>query len=128
MCSLVLKTLKKASEIIKNSSVEIKQGGESAQVTSTTMKEIGNKIGIIEEIAFQTNLLALNAAVEAARAGEHGKGFSVVALEVRKLAERSNNAAKEIVNLISEGVLLSERAGNKVKRDCYLKLKFCAFV
>lgn len=65
---------------------------------------ISEKIGVVNEIASQTNILALNAAVEAARAGEHGRGFAVVASEVRKLAERSGNAATEVVDLVEGAV------------------------
>jgi methyl-accepting chemotaxis protein len=72
-------------------------------------KQIGNIIGVIDEIAFQTNLLALNAGVEAARAGDAGKGFAVVASEVRALAQRSADAAKEIKALISASTEQVER-------------------
>jgi methyl-accepting chemotaxis protein len=85
--------------------------------------EIGSIIGVIDEIAFQTNLLALNAGVEAARAGEAGKGFAVVAMEVRALAQRSAEAAKEIKTLISastahvgRGVELVDRTGSFIER------------
>ena len=90
---------------------DAQEGGNAVNMTVSAMKQIANKIMIIEEIARQTNLLALNAAIEAARAGEHGKGFAVVAAEVRKLAERSQNAAAEINDLSTNSVEVAERAG-----------------
>jgi methyl-accepting chemotaxis protein len=92
-------------------SAEAVDGGSAVSQTVTAMKQIAAKIGIVDDIAYQTNLLALNAAIEAARAGEHGKGFAVVAAEVRKLAERSQEAAKEIGDLAGNSVSTAERAG-----------------
>jgi methyl-accepting chemotaxis protein len=91
------------------------EGGRAVSDTVEAMKEIAEKISIIEEIARQTNLLALNAAIEAARAGEHGKGFAVVAAEVRKLAERSGQAAGEISELSANSVQVAEQAGEMLK-------------
>ena len=88
--------------------------GKAVTETVEAMKSIAGKVQIIEEIAYQTNLLALNAAIEAARAGEHGKGFAVVATEVRKLAERSQTAAKEISGLADSSVKVAERAGQQL--------------
>ena len=96
------------------------EGGDAVSETVSAMKQIAEKINIIEEIARQTNMLALNAAIEAARAGEHGKGFAVVASEVRKLAERSQQAAGEISQLSSSSVAISVKAGemlNKIVPD-----------
>ena len=84
----------KSGEVVRDA-VNAMQGIEKSS------GEIGNIIGVIDDIAFQTNLLALNAGVEAARAGDAGKGFAVVAQEVRELAQRSANAAKEIKALIT---------------------------
>ena len=92
-------------------SKEAGDGGQAVTQTVAAMKQIAQKISIVDDIAYQTNLLALNAAIEAARAGEHGKGFAVVAAEVRKLAERSQEAAKEIGDLASNSVDTAERAG-----------------
>ncbi len=90
---------------------QAQEGGSAVSGTVDAMKQIAKKIGIIDDIAYQTNLLALNAAIEAARAGEHGKGFAVVAAEVRKLAERSQVAAREIGELATGSVRLAEKAG-----------------
>lgn len=88
-----------------------KESGDAVIKTVSAMKNIAEKITIIEEISRQTNLLALNAAIEAARAGDHGKGFAVVAAEVRKLAERSQVAASEINDLSRSSVEVAEKAG-----------------
>jgi len=98
------------------SAADARDGGKAVEATVHAMKEIADKISIIEEIARQTNLLALNAAIEAARAGEHGKGFAVVASEVRKLAERSQKAAAEISELSSSSVEVAEKAGELLNK------------
>ena len=99
------------------------QAGEVVEQVVMTMrdidassKKIGDIIGVIDGIAFQTNILALNAAVEAARAGEQGRGFAVVATEVRALAGRSADAAKEIKSLINASVARVETGTELVDR------------
>ncbi|GAB4089917.1 methyl-accepting chemotaxis protein [Hydrogenophaga soli] len=102
---------KVAERMSANGSQMATEGGQAVNATVRAMKQIAQKISIIDDIAYQTNLLALNATIEAARAGEHGKGFAVVAAEVRKLAERSQVAAHDIGELALESVGLAERAG-----------------
>jgi methyl-accepting chemotaxis protein len=89
--------------------------GEAARAVAdaaAAMRSIVEKISVVEEIAYQTNLLALNAAIEAARAGEHGRGFAVVALEVRRLAERSQAAAKAISGVAGSSVQVADRSAS----------------
>lgn len=99
---------------LRRNSDDARTSGESVRQTLAAMREIAQKIAMIEEIARKTDLLALNAAVEAARAGEHGKGFAVVASEVRKLAERSQASAAVISKLTGEGLRLAEDTANRL--------------
>jgi methyl-accepting chemotaxis protein len=103
------------NKLAHNTAEGIEKVGEAARTSMVSVKDIAEKITIINDIAFQTNLLALNAAVEAARAGEHGRGFAVVAAEVRKLAERSKVAADEIDKLSKSSVKVTESAGEMME-------------
>ena len=112
-----------ADEDAKKSAVVVRQAVEAMDAIAKSAQQIGQIIGVIDEIAFQTNLLALNAGVEAARAGDAGRGFAVVASEVRALAQRSAEAAKEIKALIStsttqvdHGVKLVAETGKSLER------------
>ncbi len=105
---------RQTESMAKDGARNAEESGKSVTDTVVAMRSIAEKISIIEEIAYQTNLLALNAAIEAARAGEHGKGFAVVATEVRKLAERSQKAAKEIGSLAGSSVQVAERSGQLI--------------
>ncbi|MFD1189471.1 methyl-accepting chemotaxis protein [Phenylobacterium conjunctum] len=121
---------REASSVVAKARADAERSGDvvSQAVAAMTQIEessgqIGQIIGVIDEIAFQTNLLALNAGVEAARAGDAGKGFAVVASEVRALAQRSADAAREIKSLISastdqvsSGVLLVGQTGEALQR------------
>ncbi|MFP4363069.1 MAG: methyl-accepting chemotaxis protein, partial [Spirochaetia bacterium] len=98
-------------KIAKTAVQNAEKSGSSVHETVEAMKNIADRISIIEEIARQTNMLALNAAIEAARAGEQGKGFAVVASEVKKLSERSQKAAGEISELTNSSVAIAEEAG-----------------
>ena len=97
----------------QTSSQVVHEAIQAMEKIETSSQEIGSIIGMIDEIAFQTNLLALNAGVEAARAGEAGKGFAVVAQEVRELAQRSAQAARDINALIATS---SEDVGKGVSQ------------
>ncbi len=121
---------KEANDVASKAQTEAQESGEVVRETVEAMDKIEKSatqisqiIGVIDDIAFQTNLLALNAGVEAARAGDAGRGFAVVAQEVRALAQRSSDAAKEIKGLITDssqhvgtGVELVGRAGTALEK------------
>ncbi len=104
------------ARMANEASSQAEKGGEAVRETVVAMRVITEKILIVDDIAYQTNLLALNAAIEAARAGTHGKGFAVVAGEVRKLAERSQQAAQQISDLAKKSVAVAENAGSLLDR------------
>lgn len=99
------------AQMAKDVSNRAEDGGKAVEETVVAMRQIAQKIQVVEDIAYQTNMLALNAAIEAARAGTQGKGFAVVAGEVRKLAERSQQAAHQIGELAGRSVAVAENAG-----------------
>jgi len=103
-----------ASESAMRGSQAVSEVVETMTSINASSKRIVDIIGVIDSIAFQTNILALNAAVEAARAGEHGRGFAVVAAEVRNLARRSADSAKEIKGLIAESVQAASLGARRV--------------
>lgn len=112
-----------ANQLATTASDVAHRGGQAVHEVVTTMQgisgsssKISDIVGVIDSIAFQTNILALNAAVEAARAGEQGKGFAVVAAEVRALAQRSAQAAREITGLIEDSVRKVQEGSSQVER------------
>lgn len=110
-----IENTQKTGRLAQNAKKEIEEGNVAVQSTVVSIREIIQKINIINDISRTTNLLALNAAVEAARAGVHGKGFAAVASEVKVLAERSRDAARDIEKISKSSILIAEKSGELLK-------------
>jgi methyl-accepting chemotaxis protein len=119
MASTIRQNADNAAEterIARKAALDAKEGSAAIQEAVDAVRNIAERIAVIEEIASRTNLLALNAAIEAARAGESGKGFSVVAGEIRKLAERSQKSSGEIREISAATTLAAAKAGDILGR------------
>ncbi len=118
MTSMIKQNAMNAKETENASNAAVKKGEDGAKIVLEAveiMRQIGEKINVIESISQQTNMLAINASIEAARAGNAGKGFAIVAQEVIQLAETTNDAAQEITKLSALGIQLAENSGQAVE-------------